>query len=46
MGFPEQEIAVTGSVKDESDVRVVIAAEAEQGGNKIIKNAEAELSPQ
>jgi len=25
---------------------VVIAAEAEQGGNKIIKNAEAELSPQ
>jgi hypothetical protein len=24
----------------------VIAAEAEQGGKKIIKNAEAELSPQ
>ena len=46
MGFPEQEIAVTGSVKEESDGRVVIAAEAVQGENKIIKNAEAELTPQ
>ena len=49
MGFPEQEITVTGSVKEElDDGRVVIATEAEQGGNKIIKNAEAELqrSPQ
>ncbi len=45
MGFPEQEITVTGSVKEESDGRVVIATEAEQGGNKIIKNAEAELEP-
>ena len=43
MGFPEQEITVTGSVKEESAGRVVIATEAEQGGNKIIKNAEAEL---
>ena len=46
MGFPEQEITVTGSVKEEGDGVVVIAAEAEQAGNKIIKNAEAELSPQ
>jgi acyl dehydratase len=48
MGFPEQEITVTGSVKDERDDRVIVATEAEQGGNKIIKNAEAELeqSPQ
>jgi acyl dehydratase len=46
MGLPEQEITVTGSVKEERDGVVVIAAEAEQGGNKIIKNAEAELSPQ
>jgi acyl dehydratase len=46
MGFPEQEITVTGSVKEETGGRVVIATEAEQGGNKIIKNAEAELSPQ
>ena len=43
MGFPEQEITVTGSVTDERDGRVVIAAEAEQGGNRIIRNAEAEL---
>jgi acyl dehydratase len=46
MGFPEQEITVTGSVREEGEGRVVIATEAEQGGNKIIKNAEAELSPQ
>jgi acyl dehydratase len=46
MGFPEQEITITGSVKEEGEGRVVIATEAEQGGNKIIKNAEAELSPQ
>jgi acyl dehydratase len=48
MGFPEQEITVTGSVKEEGDRRVVVATEAEQCGNKIIKNAEAELeqSPQ
>ena len=47
MGFPEQEITVTGEAKEERDGRVVTAAEAEQGGNKIIKNAEAEIaSPQ
>jgi hypothetical protein len=46
MGFPEQEITVTGDVKEERDGVVVIAAEAEQAGNKIIKNVEAELSPQ
>ena len=44
IGFPEQEITVTGSVKEEHDGRVVIAAEAEQGGNRIIRNAEAELA--
>ena len=43
MGFPEQEVAVTGSVKEECDGRVVIAAEAAQGDNRIIRNAEAEL---
>jgi hypothetical protein len=43
MGFPEQEITVTGSVKEESDGRVVVETEAEQGGNRIIRNAEAEL---
>ena len=43
MGLPEQELAVTGSVKDEGGGRVVIAAEAAQGDNRIIRNAEAEL---
>ncbi len=43
MGFPEQEISVTGEVKDERDGTVVIDTVAEQGGNQIIRNAEAEL---
>jgi acyl dehydratase len=45
MGFPEQEITVTGEVAEERDGVTVIALEAEQGGNKIIKNAEAEIVP-
>jgi acyl dehydratase len=43
MGFPEQEITVTGTVKEERDGRVVIDTVAEQNGNQIIRNAEAEL---
>jgi acyl dehydratase len=43
MGFPEQEIIVTGTVKEASDGRVVLEMEAEQGGTGIIRNAEAEL---
>ena len=43
MGFPEQEIVVTGTVKERQDGRVVIAAVAAQGDNRIIRNAEAEL---
>jgi 3-hydroxybutyryl-CoA dehydratase len=43
MGFPEQEITITGTVKDEGDGRVVVDTVAEQGGNQIIRNAEAEL---
>ena len=43
MGFPEQEITVSGTVKEEGDGRVVVDTVAEQGGNQIIKNAEAEL---
>jgi acyl dehydratase len=46
MGFPEQEISVTGTVKDERDGRVVIDTVAEQSGNQIIRNAEAELEVQ
>ena len=43
MGMPEQEITVSGTVKDERDGRVVIDTVAEQSGNQIIRNAEAEL---
>jgi len=43
MGFPEQEITVTGTVKDERDGRAVVDTVAEQGGNAIIRNAEAEI---
>jgi acyl dehydratase len=45
MGFPEQEIAVTGSEKESTDGAVIVDVVAEQGGNQIIRNAEAELRP-
>jgi 3-hydroxybutyryl-CoA dehydratase len=44
MGFPEQEIVVTGSVRSVSDGAAVVDVEAAQGENRIIRNAEAELS--
>ncbi|MEA2348617.1 MAG: hypothetical protein QOG62_2404 [Thermoleophilaceae bacterium] len=43
MGFPEQEITVTGTVKSKDGDTVVIDTVAEQGGNQIIRNAEAEV---
>jgi acyl dehydratase len=43
MGVPEEEITVSGSVKEERDGLVLIAGEAKQGGKRIIRNAEAEL---
>ena len=43
MGFPQQEITVSGTVKEEGDGNVVVDTIAEQGGNQIIRNAEAEL---
>ena len=43
MGFPEQEIAVTGEVAEESDGLVLVKAEAVQGDNRIIRRGEAEL---
>jgi len=45
MGMPEQEITVTGSVRETRDGALVVDTEAEQDGNKIIRNAEAELRP-
>jgi acyl dehydratase len=43
MGFPEQEITVTGTVVSEGDGRAVIDTVAEQNGNQIIRNARAEI---
>jgi acyl dehydratase len=43
MGFPEQEVVVTGMVKEAGDGKVVVDTVAEQNGNQIIRNAEAEL---
>jgi acyl dehydratase len=46
MGFPEQEIKVSGTVKEERDGRLVVDTVAEQSGSQIIRNAEAEIEPQ
>jgi 3-hydroxybutyryl-CoA dehydratase len=43
MGFPEKEILVKGSVKEAGDGRVVVETVAEQDGNQIVRNAQAEL---
>jgi predicted thioesterase len=43
MGFPEQEIVVTGEVKEVDGNRVTVALEAAQGDTRIIRNAQAEL---
>jgi acyl dehydratase len=45
MGLPEREIRVTGTVREKKDGRVVIDTVAEQDGNQIVRNAEAELEP-
>ena len=46
MGLPEQEIAVSGTVKSVDGDRVVVDTVAAQGENQIIRNAEAELQAQ
>ncbi len=43
MGFPEQEIVVSATVKDAESGRLVTKTVARQGDSKIIRNAEAEL---
>ena len=43
MGFPEQEIKVSGTVKEVREGAAVIDTVAEQNGNQIIRNAEAEI---
>lgn len=44
MGVPEQEITVTGTVREVDDGVAKVDAVAEQDGKKIIRNAEAELA--
>ena len=43
MGVPEQEVLVTGTVRELADGRAVVDTVAEQAGKQIIRNAEAEL---
>ena len=43
MGFPQQEVTVSGTVKQADGGSVVVDTVAEQNGNQIIRNAEAEL---
>jgi hypothetical protein len=43
MGVPEQEVVVSGTVRESSGGRVIVDTVAEQAGKQIIRNAEAEL---
>jgi 3-hydroxybutyryl-CoA dehydratase len=43
MGVPEQEIVVSGTIREVDGHRVAVEVIAEQSGNAIIRNAEAEL---
>ena len=43
MGLPEQEIVISGTVREVDDARALIDTVAEQDGKQIIRNAEAEL---
>ena len=43
MGFPEQELVVSGTVQAADGDRVVVDTVAAQGENQVIRNAEAEI---
>ena len=43
MGVPEEEIVVSGAVTSRDGDRAIVATEAVQGGNGIVRNAESEL---
>lgn len=43
MGVPEQEVLVTGTVREAAADRVTVDTVAQQAGKRIIRNAEAEL---
>jgi acyl dehydratase len=44
MGVPEQEVIVTGTVREAHDGHVLIDTVATQGETEIVRNAEAELT--
>ena len=44
MGLMEEEIVVTGTVREVEDGVAVVDSEAEQAGQRIIRNAVAEIS--
>jgi acyl dehydratase len=44
MGFPEQELVVSGTVEAADDGRAVVDMVAAQGENQVIRNAQAEVS--
>jgi acyl dehydratase len=43
MAVPEQEITVSGTVRERADGRALVEVVAEQGGKAVIRNAEAEI---
>jgi hypothetical protein len=43
MGVPEQEVVVSGTVRELADGHALIDTVAEQAGKQIIRNAQAEL---
>jgi acyl dehydratase len=44
MGLPEHEVVISGVVREAGDGGVIVDTVAEQSGNQIIRNAEAELT--
>ena len=44
MGFPEAELTVSGTVREVNDGVAVVDTVAEQNGQQIIRNAEAEIA--
>ena len=43
MGVPEEEIVVTGTVRERDGDTIIVDTEAFQAGNGIVRNAEAEI---
>jgi acyl dehydratase len=43
MGVPEQEVVVSGTVRESGDGKAIVETVAEQSGKQIIRNAQAEL---